>query len=421
MKKTLIALCLVSTSLVLSPKQTLAAFVEFNPKNAQFVSPEQVNKKVAQPAFSKTAAKPTVQGVAVINDSYIKNVVSSTVNDIIAQGLLKGEKGDKGDPASSPSLSSYDPEATGFQQVYIPGGIIAPDVGTFFAATNLSSDNITSASANLGDIESDGSLTVAGDVDLQGNITLATATVANINVGVLTSDSGAFLSDGGVWTNASSRELKENFATVSPETILEKINQLPIYQWNYKKEDMSVMHVGPTSEDFYNAFGLSGEKGKTSISTIDPAGVALAGIQALNQKLNSLLDFSWILDGFKKIGVDIADGVVKTKQLIADLIQTKNLEVGSSEQPTGITIYDRATGQPVCVYSENSILKSESGKCQVGLISQNTIAPTQPENPAPAVPAEDLNSETSLEQEITPTSTPDSTEDSSADLTLSNP
>lgn len=400
MKKTLIALCLISSSFLLNTKQIFAAYIEFNPKNAQFVSPEQAKKEVTNPALPKTVAKPAVKGVAVVNDVYIKSLVTSTVNDMVAQGLIKGEKGDKGDSGSTPNLSSYDPEATGFQQIYIPGGVIAPDVGTFFAATNLSSDNITSASANLGDIESDGSLTVTGDADLQGNITLATTTVANINVGILTSDSGAYLSDGGDWVNASSKELKENFATTSPQDILSKIGALPIYTWNYKAQDSSIIHIGPTAEDFHQAFGLGGENGNKAISTIDPAGIALSGIQALNQKLNSLLDFSWVLDGFKKLGIEIADGLVKAKQLVADLVQTKELEVGSPDHPTGITIYDRATGEPLCMFSENKVMKMETGKCSD--LAENN----QQENVSQPV-SDDLVSPES-NSALAPTTSPDS-------------
>src|ERR1051326_6878017 len=295
MKRTLVALGLI---VLLSPKPTLAAFVEFNPKNAQFVSPDKIKK----PAAPKVVTKPAVQGVAVVNESYIKNVVTGTINDMIAQGLLKGQKGDKGDSAAMPNLGSYNPDAVGFQQVYLPGAVIGPDVGTFFSATNLSSDNITSGSASLGDIDSDGNLTVAGNVDLQGSTSIATGSIASLNVGSLTSNSGAYLSDGGDWVNASSKELKENFATTSPQDILRRIDALPIYTWNYKAQNASTTHIGPVAEDFHQTFGLGGEGGYKAISTIDPAGIALAGIQGLNQKLNQMFDFSWILDGLKKLG-----------------------------------------------------------------------------------------------------------------------
>src|SRR4029077_17498977 len=147
------------------------------------------------------------------------------------------------------------------------------------------------------------------------NTSIATGSIASLNVGSLTSDSGAYLSDGGDWVNASSRTLKENLPTTSPNDILSKIDSLPIYTWNYKTQNASTTHIGPMAEDFYQTFGLGGENGGKAMSTIDPAGVALAGIQGLNEKIKSLLDFSRVLDGLKQLGIEIQNGLFKVQKL----------------------------------------------------------------------------------------------------------
>ncbi len=110
--------------------------------------------------------------------------------------------------------------------------------------------------------------------------------------------SGAHLTSGGVWTNASDADLKENFSPVNGEEILQKVEELPISQWNYKAESEDVTHIGPTAQDFKQIFGV-GVNDKT-ISTIDPSGIALAAIKELgrqnrelkeeNQKMKELLD-----------------------------------------------------------------------------------------------------------------------------------
>jgi hypothetical protein len=102
--------------------------------------------------------------------------------------------------------------------------------------------------------------------------------------------SGAHLTVGGVWTNASDEHLKENFKSVDGEELLEKIDELPIRQWNYKNESDDVTHIGPTAQDFQEAFGV-GSDGK-SISTIDPSGIALAAIKELNKQNQELKDQS---------------------------------------------------------------------------------------------------------------------------------
>lgn len=360
-----IVTAVVSLALVRGDSIFAATYTEFNPVNAEFISPAARQNKKVDVKNVPVIKSPTTPSLSA---AQVKNLVFETMSSLVVSGALKGEKGekgergDKGDGASVSALS-YNPDITGFQQIHIPSFAMA-DVGTFFSATNLSSDNITSASATLGDVDSDGNLTVAGDTELQGNTTLSTTTISGLRVGTLESDSGAYLSEGGAWVNASSRERKENFATTSAEEILEKIAALPVYSWNYKAEDSSVVHVGPMAEDFYDIFHLGGENGNKNISTIDPAGIALAGIKALNEKLaRQTFNISWFLDGLRDMGVEIKNGTLKVKEFVADSISTKTLEVGTSEEPSGITMYDRVTGEPVCVFFENTVLKSEAGKC----------------------------------------------------------
>ena len=90
---------------------------------------------------------------------------------------------------------------------------------------------------------------------------------------------GAFLSNGGVWTNASDRNQKENFAPVDTRQILARVAALPVTQWNYRSEP-GVRRVGPVAQDFHAAFGLGSND--TTIATGDESGVALAAIQGLH-------------------------------------------------------------------------------------------------------------------------------------------
>jgi endosialidase-like protein len=99
-----------------------------------------------------------------------------------------------------------------------------------------------------------------------------------------TNGNGAYLSAGGVWTNASTRDKKEDFTALNKTEVLNKIGLLDISQWKYVGTDE--YHIGPIAEDFYAAFGV-GVNNK-SISTIDPAGVALLGVQALKLENDAL-------------------------------------------------------------------------------------------------------------------------------------
>jgi hypothetical protein len=98
--------------------------------------------------------------------------------------------------------------------------------------------------------------------------------------------SGARLTVGGVWTNASSRSLKTAFEAVDPLAVLAKVAALPVQGWRYKAEDASTRHIGPVAEDFQRLFGLGDGE---SIGTVDADGVALAAIQGLVQKMDQAL------------------------------------------------------------------------------------------------------------------------------------
>ena len=91
--------------------------------------------------------------------------------------------------------------------------------------------------------------------------------------------------NGGVWTNASDRNLKENIIEVNGAEVLTKINQLPISQWNYKREGVGVKHIGPMAQDFYNLFACGSDD--KSISTIDPAGISLRPSKSSKSRLTN--------------------------------------------------------------------------------------------------------------------------------------
>ncbi|NOT54414.1 MAG: tail fiber domain-containing protein [Deltaproteobacteria bacterium] len=100
----------------------------------------------------------------------------------------------------------------------------------------------------------------------------------------ISTSTGAWLSDTGVWNNNSDKQAKTAFAPIDAQAILAKVVELPVTTWQYKMETgTTVRHLGPMAQDFHAAFKLGAND--TSIATLDEAGVALATIQGLNQKL----------------------------------------------------------------------------------------------------------------------------------------
>jgi hypothetical protein len=99
--------------------------------------------------------------------------------------------------------------------------------------------------------------------------------------GFINTSTGGYLSLAGQWNNYSDRNAKENFTAVDARDVLARVAELPVAKWNYKAEDLSIHHMGPTAQDFFAAFEL-GNSDK-SIGTLDASGVALAAIQGLYQ------------------------------------------------------------------------------------------------------------------------------------------
>jgi hypothetical protein len=87
----------------------------------------------------------------------------------------------------------------------------------------------------------------------------------------------------GTLSQGSSVTLKENLVPVRAAELLDALQRLPIYTWNYRQSDSGDRHLGPTAEDFHRLFGL-GNNDK-AIAPGDMAGIALGAVQWLSAAL----------------------------------------------------------------------------------------------------------------------------------------
>ncbi len=91
---------------------------------------------------------------------------------------------------------------------------------------------------------------------------------------------------GGGWSVVSDVNVKEHFRDWAAEDVLSGIARMPVREWNYKTQDASIRHMGPTAQDFHAAFGLG--ESNLRINTIDADGVALAAVKALEMRTREL-------------------------------------------------------------------------------------------------------------------------------------
>jgi len=98
---------------------------------------------------------------------------------------------------------------------------------------------------------------------------------------------GAHLTAAGAWNNGCSRTLKRRFQKVDEEALTEGIESLPVKEREYKAA-ADGRHLGPTAEDFHEAFGLGNSR--ETLNTVDLASVALLGVQFLLRRVSFLED-----------------------------------------------------------------------------------------------------------------------------------
>jgi hypothetical protein len=154
-----------------------------------------------------------------------------------------------------------------------PGG--SGDAGTFMWADSQNADVVSTGNNQF-------------LVRANGGVWFGTNSTVSIPAGrFINTSTGAYLTNTGVWTNASSRALKTGFLAVDPADVLARVLELGISTWRYRASDV-VRHMGPMAEDFHALFGLGGDD--VSISTVDASGVALAAIQGLNAKVEGERD-----------------------------------------------------------------------------------------------------------------------------------
>ena len=193
-----------------------------------------------------------------------------------------------------------DNNITGIQNVFVGAraGVVSTDSNNTFLGYSSGSQittgiNNTFIGANSDAISSNVSNSIViGNIciiDQSNAIRLGNSSVNKIGIGRSPASTNimdfqattAKLTTGGVWTNASDRKLKNNFQDLDANDILNKVSQLHIQRWHYIADRDATTHIGPVAQDFHQLFGVGDD---TTISTIDPSGVALLAIQALTEK-----------------------------------------------------------------------------------------------------------------------------------------
>lgn len=101
------------------------------------------------------------------------------------------------------------------------------------------------------------------------------------------SSAGVCLAPGATaWDVFSDMNIKENVTPINYEEILEKVNNMPVSEWNLISQPDSVRHIGPMAQDFNHYFGFGSSC--RHINTLDADGVLFASVKGLKCQLDRL-------------------------------------------------------------------------------------------------------------------------------------
>jgi hypothetical protein len=167
--------------------------------------------------------------------------------------------------------------------------------------------------------DSEGALSVsadAGPIVRFGNRTAWVATLHN----------NGNLTLSGTLSQASDRNVKAGFAPVDVEAVLAKVAGLPLTTWHYTNDAAATPHLGPMAQDFHAAFGLGGDD--KTITTVDADGVALAAIQGLHHRTETLAAENAVireeLARQQTANADLRDELGELRSLVRQLQQQLN-------------------------------------------------------------------------------------------------
>ena len=167
------------------------------------------------------------------------NVATALGAETVASGEFSTAIGHNAVASARGSFAFGDASSTGNVAAIVPNQFVARAAGGFRFLTNA--NLITGCDIN------DGNMTCTGTVN-----------------------------------GSSSAALKHDFVPVDPESVLQKVSGLNIQSWRYLADTAEIRHVGPTSEDFRDAFGLGASE--RTIAMVDADGVNLLAVQALARR-----------------------------------------------------------------------------------------------------------------------------------------
>ncbi|MBI2054609.1 MAG: hypothetical protein HYT39_00725 [Candidatus Sungbacteria bacterium] len=172
-------------------------------------------------------------------------------------------------------------------------------------------------------------------------------------------------------------------ANISPGRTV-KVGKVMVFVtlgWSRLDERISQLATSGTGQVATNGWSVDQSTGKVNVNFYGD--VSLSGNNLINVKKIVGADAKFVLDETGKLVV---------KEIEADAVRTKKLEIGDTATPAGIILYDQITKEPYCVSIANGEFVKVAGVCGAVLSPPPALEPP---------PAEPSGTETPLVSEPT--------------------
>ncbi|QQG46363.1 MAG: DUF5011 domain-containing protein [Candidatus Niyogibacteria bacterium] len=178
------------------------------------------------------------------------------------------------------------------------------------------------------------------------------------------------------FVNISTRSMKKDINYVGLEEqngILNTIKGMRVAKYRYEFEDNDApLRIGLIAEEspqeVLSASGGGVDIYKLSTFILSAVQAMQIDLEELTARVTSLeagssafaggVSIQTVLDYLASLGATITNGLAKFKDVIVS-----SLTIGSSDKPTGITLYDEVTGEPYCLSIASGITKTIAGVC----------------------------------------------------------
>jgi len=143
------------------------------------------------------------------------------------------------------------------------------------------------------------------------------------------------------WSSVCLREKKENIEEITYNVILDKLEEIPIYKYNYIGNDPLQRNISPMADDWHEQFKFldGGPKSNEVIESMDAIGVSLACIKALHKQVNEnleMLEYHVIetandnlntLNNIKRLEDENKNNLISTVEYIKDVKSEMNKKI----------------------------------------------------------------------------------------------